>query len=226
LSGEVPKTLSENMSKLRLFLFSDHVIPANRGLDEHLMVAAGKSSPSVGWIPAGSRPEQIADFFEARRRAYADLGASDVGLFPLHADFEAARIPWLLSRDIVHLSGGDPFIFLRNLRATGMVAVLREWAQAGGILVGDSAGAMLMTPSLDLARFGHAPVPDDLTNLRALSLVEFQFQPHFGVWGASSNQLNAYANEKQVVVYGAPDGCGLAVMGDKLVQHGDLMRFG
>ena len=179
----------------------------------------------MAWIPAGSRPEKVPDFFEARRRAYADHGVSDVDMFPLHADFDSARVPWLLSRDIIHLSGGDPFVFLRNLRATGMLPILRQWALDGGVLVGDSAGAMLMTPSLEIARIGDAPFPPDLTDLRALSLTDFEFNPHFGTYGGSAEQLTKYAKDKGVIVYGAPDGCGLALMRGNLVHHGAVVRF-
>jgi len=214
------------MSKLRLFLFSDHIIPANRPLDDQLLVEVGKASPTVAWIPAGSRPEKVTDFFEARRRAYAELCVSDVDMFPLHTDFDSARVPWLLSRDIIHLSGGDPFIFLRNLQATGMLPVLRQWALDGGILVGDSAGAMLMTPDLEIARFGQIPVPPDLTDLHALSLTNFEFNPHFGAYGGSADQLAEYAKNKGVTVYGAPDGCGLALLRGDLIPHGAVVRFG
>ena len=179
----------------------------------------------MGWIPAGSRPEKVAEFFNQRRRYYADLGVIDVEMFPLHQEFDEARIPWLMSRDIIHLSGGDPFIFLRNLKRTGVLEALRSWALRGGILVGDSAGAMLMTANIEIARFGQTPVPADLSDLAALGLVDFEINPHLGSYGVPSEGLRGYSQQKDITVYGVPDGCGLAVVDGIIERHGPVVCF-
>ncbi|MCE0521358.1 MAG: peptidase E [Methylacidiphilales bacterium] len=210
---------------LRLFLFSDHRIPANRPLDNRILEVAGTASPSVGWIPAGSRPEKVAEFFDQRRCYYADFDVIDVKMFPVHQEFDEARIPWLMSRDIIHLSGGDPFVFLRNLKRTGMLEVLRSWALRGGILVGDSAGAMLMTANIEIARFGLTPVPANLPDLTALGLVDFEFNPHLGSYGVPLEGLRGYSQQKDITVYGAPDGCGIAVVDGKIECHGPVVCF-
>jgi dipeptidase E len=213
------------MKGLRLFLFSDHRIAENRPLDKRILAVAGTTSPSVAYIPAGSAPEKIPEFFKQRRDYYADFGVTEVEMFPLHEGFSESRIPWLLNREIIHLSGGDPFIFLRNLRVTGMLEVLQNWAREGGILVGDSAGAMLMARNIEIARFGHIPVPADLSDLSSLDLVDFEFHPHFGSYGASAKELRDYSKQHAVTLYAAPDGCGLAVLDGKIEPHGSVVCF-
>jgi dipeptidase E len=210
---------------LRLFLFSDHRIPENRLLDNRILEVAGTASPSVAWIPAGSRPEKMTEFFGQRRDYYADLGVIDVEMFPLHQGFDETRIPWLLNRDIIHLSGGDPFIFLRNLKRTRMLEVLRSWALQGGMIIGDSAGAMLLATNIEIACFGHAPVPTGLPDLTSLGLIDFEFNPHLGSYGVPLENLRNYSKERAVTIYGVPDGCGLAVLDGKVERYGPVVCF-
>jgi hypothetical protein len=82
---------------------------------------------------------------------------------------------------------------------------------------------MLITSSLEICRFDNIAVPSDLTDLSAFGLTDFEFRPHFGNYGGTPEQITKYAG---VTVYGAPDGCGLAVIGEELIQHGNILRLG
>jgi len=106
-----------------------------------------------------------------------------------------------------------------------MLEVLRNWARQGGILVGDSAGAMLMTTNIEIARIGQTPVPADLPDLTALGLVDFEFNPHLGSYGLPLEGLRGYSQQKGITVYGAPDGCGLALLDGRIERHGPVVCF-
>ncbi|MEO6875203.1 MAG: Type 1 glutamine amidotransferase-like domain-containing protein [Opitutaceae bacterium] len=213
------------MRNLRLYLFSDHRIAANRPLDEMVLTAAGTRAPSVVWIPAGSQPERTLEFFEARKHYYSELGVTNVTMLRLDEAISAQLVSDMVNCDIVHLSGGDPFVFLPNLRATGIFEVVRDRAVQGGVTVGDSAGAMLMGPNIEIAKFGHIPVPDHLFDLSALGLVDFEFHAHLGTYGASVDALRAYSHSRSTTVYGAPDGSGVAIEGPRIVLHGPVVVF-
>ena len=209
----------------RLFLFCDHKIPANRGLDDRVLAAVGKSNPLVAWIPSGARPEKTDEFFANRRAYYAELGVTNVEMFALHRDFREDRIPWLLSCDIIHLSGGDAFTFLPLLRKTRILDALHGYASRGGILVGDCGGAMLMARDIEICLFGKIPPPPGLKDLSALGLVDFEFHPHLGTYGADLETLREYSRRKSCVVYAAPDGAGLSVLGKEIKPHGKVTRI-
>jgi len=211
--------------KMNLFLFSDHATPASLPLDAQVLAAAGTANPAVAWIPSGGFPEKTDAYFAERRRYYSDIGIRKVEMFCLHHDFETSDIPRILSNDIVHLSGGDPFVFLKNLRATGLFGALCRRAIAGGVTVGDSGGAMLMAQDIEMCRFGHIPVPGGMSSLSALALVDFDFHPHFGRYGATLEQLRTYSKTRMRVVYAAQDGGGLAVVGSHIHCHGTVVRI-
>jgi dipeptidase E len=213
------------MKKLKAFLFSDHRAPASLPLDAQALAATGVLDPTVAWIPSGGSPEKTDAFFAERRRYYSAIGVDKIEMFCLHHDFEKRRISDILRKDIVHLSGGDPFVFLRNLRATGVLEALRERARGGGVTVGDSGGAMLMSRDIEMCRFGHIPVPHDLTSLSSLGLVDFDFHPHFGRYGASLEQLKAHSKNKGRVVYAVQDGGGLAAVGTEILPYGSFVHI-
>jgi dipeptidase E len=213
------------MKNLKVFLFSDHRAPASLPLDAQVLAATGVVHPTVAWIPSGGSPEKTDAFFAERRRYYSAIGVDKLEMFCLHHDFENRRITDILRSDIVHLSGGDPFVFLRNLRATRVLEALRERARGGGVTVGDSGGAMLMSRDIEMCRFGHIPVPDDLTDLSSFGLVDFDFHPHFGRYGASLDQLKAHSKNTGRVVYAVPDGGGLAAVGTEVLPHGSFVHI-
>lgn len=105
-----------------------------------------------------------------------------------------------------------------------MLETIKRWALRCGIVVGDSGGAMLMTHTIEIAAtFGDIQVPDDFSDFRSFGLVNFEFHPHLGTYGASRDELRTYS--KQRIVYGAPDGCGLAVVDGKIESHGPVVNF-
>jgi dipeptidase E len=210
---------------MRLFLFSDHIIPENGPLDRMLLSVANTASPSVVWIPSGSRPEKSETYFLERKAYYQAIGVRSVSMFNVCGGLTKSRVDELMKCDILHLSGGDPYVFLGNLRKTGMLEVIRERARTGGIIVGDSAGAMLMAADIEITKFDGRPVPAELENLSALRLVDFEFHAHYGRFGASEQALRAYTLRKRSTVYAVPDGSGLAVLDGQIHKHGPITCF-
>lgn len=59
-----------------------------------------------------------------------------------------------------------------------MLGPLRDWALAGGILIGVSAGAILMAPTIATEALFISLRHEDLTDGDAVGLVPFEFFPH------------------------------------------------
>ena len=105
-----------------------------------------------------------------------------------------------------------------------MVDVLREYVDSGGVLVGVSAGAILMTPDISTASFCKDKLVDGLLDFEGLSLVDFAFVPHWGSIEADVSGLMSYSKENGGIrVYGCPDGSGIVVKGHQVTIMGDVM---
>lgn len=90
--------------------------------------------------------------------------------------------------NILITSGGNPFKLLRNLRNYGLdKAFVKFTRKKEFILVGYSAGALILTPSLFIAKFISEKDPDRiryisqiiLNNLTGLGTVKFEIIPHY-----------------------------------------------
>ncbi len=134
----------------------------------------------------------------------------------------------LLDSDVVYMAGGNTFYFLHHLRRAGLLPLLRRFARSGGVLAGLSAGALLLSPSIELAgypAFDRDPNDVGLRDLRALNLVPFEFFPHYGGSRRVRDALLEYSARTSRAVYACRDGGGLVVDGDRLVVHGPVELF-
>jgi dipeptidase E len=104
-----------------------------------------------------------------------------------------------------------------------MLAPLRQYAARGGVLIGVSAGAILMTPDIATAALcGDEPLEGE-TDLAALHLVDFAFVPHFGEIPCDLVALQAYSRSRQAVLYACRDGDGIVVEDDQVKCIGDVL---
>jgi peptidase E len=89
----------------------------------------------------------------------------------------------LLQANILLITGGNVCALLRNLRRSGLDRTILEFAQKEQyVLAGYSAGAMILTPTIELAAAD--PIANEnkdvgLTDFAALHLVDFEILPHY-----------------------------------------------
>ncbi len=209
---------------MKLFFYSDHVIPPNRKIDERLLGCIGKKNPTVVWIPAGNRPERIGSFFTNRKEAYSKLGIASVSMISIHESCSPQDVDRILDCDILHLSGGDPYVFATNLKIHGLFDVLQRRAKSGGTIVGDSAGAMIMTPSIKICDFGKSSSPPKNFDHKTAGLVDFEVHPHWGSYGATKDQIKDYSAQKELTIYCIPDGSGVALIDSKVEFVGPVLE--
>jgi len=208
--------------KRKLALYNDQLIPANARIDERLMSLIGRSRPSVGHVAAGRDPRGY--WFQRKAAYYAALGARLTEAVVMAAPPDAADWERLAGCDAIHLSGGNTFYFLRALRARGWLPKLREYVANGGVLIGVSAGAIMMTPEISSARLCGDRKVRDLDDLSALALVDFSFAPHFTAGRGWMRKLGDHARRTGRVVHGCSDGDGIIVDGDTIEPFGKLAK--
>lgn len=204
----------------RLVLYSDQILPETEKVDQELMALLGKSNPTIGYIPSSTDPQR--KYYEERRAYYAQLGMTLPVYFEVDEAYDPNRLKALLACDAIHLTGGNTYYFLHWLRKRDMLVPLRQYVARGGVLIGVSAGAILMTPDITTAALcGDEPLEGE-TDLAALHLVDFAFVPHFGAIPSDLVALQAYSRDRQVVVYACRDGEGIVVEDDQVKCIGDV----
>jgi dipeptidase E len=165
---------------LNLALYSDQIIPANSAIDLRLLEMMRSKGPGkcIGYIASGPEPEQR--FFKERKAYYTRFGLDLSKFHDLDEPHSAEETSSLFACDAIHLAGGHTAGFLARLKRSATFDKLRNWALNGGLLIGTSAGAILMTPTTATDAIFAGRQLEELEHEAALNLLPFEFFPHLG----------------------------------------------
>lgn len=205
---------------LNLVLYSDQTDGALPQIDAQIVsLARGKRGDMrLGYIPSGPDPQRY--FFKARKTHYARLGFDTPVYYDLDEPHRAEDIAELFACDAIHLSGGHTGDFLARLKRSGMLGALRDWASAGGVLIGVSAGAILMTPTIAVDALFLGEKPENVANGDALDLLPFEFFPHLGDDAAYLPALVHYSALTPRPILACTDEDGIVVTNGKVECFG------
>ena len=211
---------------MKLVFYGGGEIGDSPELDEIAIWMTGKKKPSMTYIPSAHywAEENFRDFI----KYYNKLGIEQFVFFPVDIPFDQSQLKLALQSDIIHLSGGNTYYFLRHLRRSGMLGKLRKFVGSGGVLTGLSAGGILMTPSIEAAgypSFDRDINEEKIKNLKALNFVEFEFFPHYKNSLRYDRELSLQAKKIPHPLFACPCGGGIAVEKDKLTFVGRCYGF-
>jgi dipeptidase E len=167
-------------------------------------------------------------FFYRAIKRYAPYGVMNFLCLDPEQNPTSGDIREALKSDIVYLAGGNTFFFLHQLKRLKMLPPLRDYVKKGGVLAGLSAGALIMTPNINLAGVpGLDPDENDvgLRNSSGLGLVPFEFSPHFVPNQKTIRTLLNYSKRTHRSIYASQDGGGIVVEGRRMSFVGRTWVF-
>ena len=160
--------------------------------------------PTAANVVPGDKGWLINDYVLTQRAGFAEVDIVDVSA--LTTDVWEPR---LAAADVLVLTGGDTTHLLHWLRRSGLDRALPTLLDER-VLVGISAGSMVLGPHLDLS-MSIRPQPEDRVGL---GLVDFLVMPHLGspyFPNAAEPALAAASRTLTQTVYGLADGTAVAV---------------
>lgn len=202
-----------------IVMYSDQVIPKNRKVDARLLdLMAGRKR--IGYVPSGPEPDRR--YYSERRAYFAGLDL-DLSVFLDIAAVDADGLADLLGCDAIHLAGGDSRAFLQMLKAHDLMATLSDWALDGGLMIGTSAGAILMTPTVAIDAIFTGEDPRIVHDGGALDLVSFEFFPHVDSGRDYLPELLSNSAKTPNPIAACRDGDGIVVRGGVVECVGDIV---
>ena len=209
----------------KLILYSDQIPSIAGEIDKELVTMLGKPNPIIGYIPSSTDPQR--KYYKERQAYYSRLGMDLKVYFELDEEYHPDLLESLLSCDAIHLSGGNTYYFLYWLRTREMLVPLRQYVSQGGMLIGVSAGSILMTPDISTSALCGDEVIAGETDFSALNLVDFTFAPHYGdrEMSPSISALQKHSRDHQIVVYACRDSGGIVVTKDDVNCIGDVVKI-
>lgn len=208
----------------KLVLYSDQIPPLSNKIDNELKTLFNKTNPRIGFIPSSSDSER--KYYNERKAFYYQLGMDLNVYFELDKEWKPNLLDSLLECDAIHLSGGNTYYFLHWLRRRNMMDTLVQYVARGGVLIGVSAGSILMTPDISTSTLCGDTLIAGETDFSGLGLVDFGFAPHFGDKKYDQAVLRKYSREHGTAVYACRDSGGIVVVDDEVKRIGDVIRIG
>ena len=198
----------------------------NKQLDEALLGLVDTKHPRITFIPSCSYLCD-QDFLHFVKQ-YGEFDIHNIINFPIDIPYTEVLKKEVFNSDIIHLSGGNTYYFIKHLRQTKLLGELKAFVKRGGILTGLSAGAIIMTRSIDTAGFPDFDCDDNdekIKNMNGMNLVNFEFFPHYKNSKRYDIDLANHSKTKDHPIYACPDGSGIIVQNDEIRFVGKTLCF-
>lgn len=134
-------------------------------------------------------------------------------------DFDNQKPEELRKYDVVEMIGGNPYYLLRSIIVNGFLDGLKYFSQEK-CLIGCSAGAVVVTPSLGLIdRYSPEMNIVGLQNLTACNLTDVQILPHYNKFLSRfenfEEKCRQYETENACTVVRLNDGDAVIIKNEK-----------
>lgn len=211
---------------MKIALISDPNTQNGLSAIKCVLDSLGATQKNIGYIASQPDPQRV--YFKQTQCIYHELGDKLTCYLELESDFAVEDVEVLFNCDAIHLSGGDTFRFLKWLKHRGLMPLLKQYVAGGGALIGVSAGAMIMTPSVATAYLCGDKNSVNLQELSGLSLVPFYFTPHAKrdnqVSLGLSKEIKRYGlNEAEI--YFCDDDSSLAIVAGECFEFGQPLLY-
>lgn len=180
--------------------------------------------PTIAYIPSCSDSPGYP-WYAKKKAWYEQFGVKDLFYFDLDLEFDSNKITKLLSHDVIHLSGGNTFYFLNSIKKRNFIPILEKYISNGGVIVGVSAGAIVMSKDIAIANFGDQN-EIGLQDLSALNFCNFDFHPHFDKNNLELiDKLKNYSITNQSIIYACQDGDGIIIDENSIEFFGEILKI-
>ncbi len=211
---------------MRLIFYSGGEVKQNKNLDDVLISKIANPTPQMTYIPYAHYESEI--HFKEFVEQYQIYGIEKFIYFPVDVPYDQILLREVLKSDIIHLSGGNTFYFLASLKKHKLMPLLKTFVKRGGILSGLSAGAIIMTPSIDTAAYPEFDCDENyegLKNFSSFNLVNFHFYPHYKNSKRYDKALKHFSKKIDAPLYACPDGAGIFLDDQQLRFIGQTACF-
>lgn len=207
---------------MSLVFLSDQLIRDNDQTDRAITaLLEARNNPTIFYIPSDADRHRY--FYTGAVSYYARIGIRVADYFDLEDGYDAGRIDEMFQAGAVHLSGGSTYHFLQNLLRRGFLSVLQKFVVSGGVLIGVSAGALLMTQHIEGSLVYGDPFIEGL-DTQALNFVDWEFFPHLNFM-ITEQQIIEYSRQSKKRILSCEDGEWIIVTGQETRYIGDVREY-
>lgn len=204
-----------------LVLLSDFTDKDNEYLVDRVMSTFSKGKYNLAYIPSSTDPNK--KYFDHAKSKLSTYGNFTYHYCDIDVNLDSIDLDMIFSSDVIYLSGGNTFHFLSNLKRHNLMDRLRSYVSNGGNIIGLSAGAIILSATIEIAKYGDENLCG-LEDYGALGLVQFDFMPHWNIDSHQLEDLELYSKTRQKMIYTCQDGDGI-VIEDEIELYGSITKI-
>ncbi|WP_088041950.1 Type 1 glutamine amidotransferase-like domain-containing protein [Bacillus sp. EAC] len=115
-------------------------------------------------------------YIQKAKNDFQEMGFKQVEFM----DIEFEEPTRLKQYDVVYIAGGNPFYLLHHVRKSGANEILKEMTREEVLIVGVSAGSMILGDNIQLAHLFTSDINTvNMTDYTALQLINRNIFPHY-----------------------------------------------
>lgn len=162
---------------MKLFLFSGlHSVKNNN----RLINFSGIDNPTITYIPSSSCSNKSKFYYEQWKKSFKKFKKVRFKYFAIDKPFSKKDLKNAFLTDILYLSGGDTILFCKNIKQKKIDKEIFKFVKKKDkVLSGLSAGAIIMTPKLNIVKL--IDKKNNEFNVSGLGLINFEVFPHYQV---------------------------------------------
>ena len=133
----------------------------------------------VLFVPTAGKVEEYNLYVEEAMNAFEAL-EFEIDVLDVSAIDEKAAKEKISDTECLYISGGNTFYLLQELKKKHLIGVIRGKINEGMIYIGESAGAIIASPSIEYNQImDDKSIATELSSYDALGVVDFYVLPHY-----------------------------------------------
>jgi len=135
----------------------------------------------IGFIDTALKAVKNEGYLKYMEEYFELMKDSDIDFqhFDINGKTEAEIMNFFADRNVIQVSGGNPFYLLKSVRETGFDAILGKLLGQGLNYIGCSSGSYIMCPTIEVGGWKKDRDRHGLTDFRALNYFPFLIKCHF-----------------------------------------------
>lgn len=205
---------------MKFALISDYMTTQGRNAVSYIIANTGlpPEDISIGYI--ASSPDPDLAYFKVTKAFYASLGIQEVTYLDLEDGYSNDGLVSSLSKTMIHLSGGNTYRFLYWIKQRNVDKHLVQVAANGTPIIGVSAGALLLTPSIVTAAVCGDVNDIQIRDFSALNIAPILLYPHAKQDSTERNNALSICREYNVPAFLCKDSDAIVILNREVFEFG------
>ncbi|MCG7380827.1 Type 1 glutamine amidotransferase-like domain-containing protein [Paenibacillus sp. ACRSA] len=169
------------------------------------------SQLKVSIITTASPMKENNRYAQRAVQDFRDMGFQHIDFVDI--EFDDPQL--LIHSDVIYINGGNPFTLLYYAKKSGADEIIKTLAAQNVIIVGVSAGTLLLGPNINIVDFFTPQMNTmDLTDFKALGVTDKLIFPHYDREDKFKDSTNKTIEER-IVAFESNENCKVTRLKDE-----------